>query len=344
MSRFRPVIFLLMSLIGMYEIQAEDLLQVQPVRILIIDSQEGEPYESIRVALFNSLQGRGYLPGESLIVRHYSLGNESEIMRRVQLIEADSETEFDIVLVNGTIAAIAAQQILKADGSFMGQENVFFAGVTDPVGIGLIDDYDLPPLGGFTGAGFTVDPVVRLRILRELLPGVRTVGIVYSEMPQSIAYRAMLERALEQPELSDLEIKFRSVEFISGEEGYRRSVQLAREYVLELNQSVDVFLSPSDQMGVHFSYSRMVLETAAKPLISLSPQDVSSNNGATAAVFSSYVQTGEILADLMLRYLGGEEFRNLHPKIAQPSIAIHYGRAARFNMMIPDQEQRKVGQ
>ncbi|GAB6090239.1 ABC transporter substrate-binding protein [Spirochaeta dissipatitropha] len=342
MNRLHLLLISFMLLTGIHELYPDEMIPENPVRLLVIDSQVGEPYTSILSSLFQSLQSRGFIPGDSMIVQRYSLGNESGAIRRIQLEEAG--LEYDIVLVNGTIAAMAAQEIIGKDGSLMGHDKVFFAGVTDPVGLGLIDDYAVPPPGAFTGTGFTVDPAVRLRVLRELLPEARTIGLVYSEMPQSIAYRAMLEKALEQPELSDLSIEYRSVEFITGEKGYRRSVQLAREHILELDPIVDVFMSPSDQMGVHYSFSRMVFETAEKPLIGLSPQDVNSNNGASAAVFSSYVHTGEILADQMLRYLAGEDFRRLHPEIAQPEIAIHDGRAARFNMMIPDPEPRKVGQ
>ena len=303
----------------------------QGCRILIIDSEEGEPYDSFRVAFVEELTRRGCPGGSEPAFQRYSLSNEIGRARRVFQIE--SFPEYDAVVLQGTIAAIAFHELDYGNLS----QHYFFGNVTDPISVGLIDAFDRAPPANFTGISYPVPPVERLRFIRRLMPEARTIGLIHTDMPQSLAYNERLRDALAREDLRDLQVVTREVPFVPGEHGMRRSIVLAREYVTELNGRVDLFLSPNDQMGVREEFARMVAGNASAPLIGLGEYEVHSNLGATASLFASTTAAGRELATMVYKYVQGADFAAIHPPEPAYDVAINPVLASRFGIRIPEQ-------
>lgn len=300
-------------------------------RLLIVDSQVGEPYQSTRLAMLKVLSSAGFSEDHNLHVVYHSIGNDR--LRGESLLREEIKRNYDVIFLNGTVATLAAKKV--AFGA--GQQPFVYACVTDPVGIGVIDAFNTPPKANFTGISYPVPVARRLAFLRTLLPRARRIGMIYADMPQSRSYRRWLEEALQKdPAFRDLEILFRSVPLVTGEQGSRDMAEAAEPHIVELANQVDVFLSPNDQMGVQPHFAQKVYTLTHKPLIGLSNKDVTEGWGATASVFPSLPSVGEQAAQMIQRLLQGEPISNTQPQWpANIGRALDLHKSERFDLEIP---------
>ena len=298
-------------------------------RLLILDSQLGNPYDEVRAALFAGLERRGYVRGRNLEVSLRAAGNDAEAGEAI--LREEAAKGYDVLFVGGTVATIAAKRALY--GSL---QPVVFAAPTDPVGIGVIDDFDSPPKANFTGVCYPVPVKARLRFLRQLLPEARTLGLIYADMPQSHSYNGWIRELLESdPEFADLRVIFRPVPLVTGEEGDRRMAELARPIIQELDGQVDAFIKPNDQLGTRRAFSEAVWGHATKPLVGLVKNDVMGGWGATAVVYPSHESIGEQAAEMVSRLFEGATVDRLTPQWpVRYGYAVDLPKSRRFGMTV----------
>ena len=277
-------------------------------RLLILDSQLGNPYDEVRAALLDELEGFGYRQGGNLTVALHAAGNDAELGERT--LREEAAKGYDVVFVGGTVATIAAKRALLGS-----DQPVVFGAPTDPVGIGVIDDFDHPPKANFTGVCYPVPVKARLRFLRQLLPEARTLGLIYADMPQSHSYNAWVKALVESdPEFQGIEVIFRPVPLVTGEEGDRRMAELAVPIIQELDGRVDVFLKPNDQLGTRRLFAEAVRDHAGKPLIGIVRNDVMAGWGATAVIYPSHDSIGRQAAAMIRALFEGGEVKSLPPQ------------------------------
>ncbi|MCG7981475.1 MAG: hypothetical protein JAY90_01855 [Candidatus Thiodiazotropha lotti] len=147
-------------------------------RLLILDSQVGSPYEDVRNSLIDTLLERGYRQGDNLVITHYYIDNSVSL--GMEILKREIKENYDVIYVGGTVATISAKNTL-----FESDVPVVFGAPTDPIGIGVIDGFDQPPKVNFTGVSYPVPVKSRFLFLRQLIPNVRKVGLIYADMPQS---------------------------------------------------------------------------------------------------------------------------------------------------------------
>ncbi len=300
---------------------------VETCRLLLIDSEDAEPYTSFRRAFSAELERLRCGADSGPAITRHSIDNQEGLARR--LWRTEDTGGYDAVVVQGTIAAAAVRDLVR-QGDY--SHPVFFANVTDPVELDLIEVFDEPPSGRFTGIAYPVDIGERLRFVRDLFPDVESLGLVHTTMPQSRTYNARLREVLDQPEFQDLRLHAREVPFVSGGQGMTRSISIAREEVSELDSEVDVFLVPNDQMGADERYVRMVSEVASSPLIGVDESNLDGPSGAVAALYPPVDVAAELLADKIVRYLAGEPFQQMFPRQLQGRPAINPDRAEEFGL------------
>lgn len=329
-SLFRHLLFILLAL----SVAAAPLHAApQPgrsYRLLILDSQAGNPYDEIRSALLQRLAALGYREGANLTVALHTAGND--VARGEELLRREVPKGYDAVFVGGTAATIAARQAL-----FDTPQPVVFGAPTDPVGIGVIDAFDAPPKANFTGVSYPVPVKARLRFLRQLLPQARTFGLIYADMPQSRSYNAWLRDLLEHdPEFRDLRFLFRPVPLVTGEDGDARMAELALPLIAELDGQVDAFLKPNDQMGTRQPFAEAVWAHAGKPLIGLVKNDVMAGWGAAAAVFPSHQSIGEQAATMIGELFDGRPVSTMPPQWPTKfGYAVDLPRCRKFGITVP---------
>ena len=173
-------------------------------KLLIIDSQKGEPYKTVRESMLSELSKFGYKEGKNLIVKYHSIGNfEGRAINIWKKIE--SKKNYDVVFVNGTIAVKALKKVALDDSN-----KFVFAAVTDPVGVGVIDDFQNPPKYNFTGVCYPVKVEERLRFIKKVLPHVNKIALIYADMPQSDSYKKWVERGDARVKLACQYVKIRN--------------------------------------------------------------------------------------------------------------------------------------
>lgn len=298
-------------------------------RILIVDSQKGEPYESVRKSMLEELDRLGYKPGKNLSVKHYSIGNKEGATRSIW--DSESHLSYDVIFLNGTVAAEGFKKLAFGNMKY----KFVFGAVTDPVGEGLIDKFDAPPKANFTGVGYPVKIEERLRFIRQVMPAARKIALIDADMPQSRSYRKWVEEALKLPEFKDLQVIFRSVEFVRSEEGHRRMTELAKRHVLELDAQVDAYMTPNDQMGVQQPFAEMVYKTGTKPLVAVSKKEVTDGWGATMAYYPDQEASGRMIAGMIKLLFEGQPMQAIPPRWPQGGYAFDLNKARKFKLNIP---------
>lgn len=277
-------------------------------KILLVDSQSGEPYRTVRHSMLNELQKRGYTQEagyhfEYQSLSHYHGAAKSLWEHRIK------KTHYDLIYVAGTLAGSEFSYLAKDHST-----PIVFSAVTDPVGLDMIEDFSQPPHRNFTGVSYHIPVNIRMDFIREILPNVKNIGLVYADMDQSHSYNLWLQELTSSAKWEGVTIHYREVDFVPSDGGHRRMAQVAKQYIQELNPIVDVFLSPCDQMGTQEAFAKMVASTATKPLIGIGRRDVSDGWGATASIYPDEVAMGVQAANMIDRIFMGEPLLSIHPE------------------------------
>ncbi len=300
-------------------------------RLLIIDSQDSEPYLSVRESMLAELNRSGYVVNKNLVIVYYSLANHVGAARNVFRKEKDNE--YDVIFVNGTVAAEGMRNQVMGNDKY----KVVFASVTDPVGLGIIDNFEESPKANFTGVCYPVKIEERLRFIRKVMPNVKNIGLIYSEMPQSLSYVEWIKESHELPDFMDLNFVFRKVEFVKSELGYIRMTQLAEDHVKEIDSEVDIYISPNDQMGVQRTFAEMVYKTSTKPLLGQGRKDVMEDWGAAFSIYPCLTGAGVQAAKMIDRLFRGEDIKDIIPEWPPVGTAFDLKKLAEWNIH-PSQE------
>ncbi|OQA32369.1 MAG: ABC transporter substrate binding protein [Betaproteobacteria bacterium ADurb.Bin341] len=299
-------------------------------RLLIVEAQKGEPYLSVRLAMLDELGKLGFKEGSNLQVKYYSIGNKEGATKSIW--DAESGSGHDVIFLNGTVVTEGFKKLALGDM----KHRFVFGAVTDPVGIGVIDQFDVPPKANFTGVCYPVKVEERLRFIRQVMPHAKKIALIDAGMPQSHSYRKWMEDALKLPEFKDLKVSFRSVEFVKSEEGHRRMAELAKKFVLELDPVVDAFITPNDQMGVQQPFADMVFKTATKPLIGLSKKEITDSWGGVMALYPDTERMGRISAEMIKLLFDGQPIQSVFPRCPEGGgYAFDLEKTKKFGITIP---------
>ena len=303
-------------------------------KLLIINSQLGEPYTSSSKVIIAQLEKLGYKEQENLSISQHSIQNKEDL--GVQILTRS--TDYDVCLTNGTIANISAFKC----GFKKPQYKFVFCNLTDPVGIGVVKALDEPTDSNFTGIGYTIPVIERLRFLRDVMPHAKKIGMIYADMPQSHGYLKWLNDSLKLEEFSDMELILEKVEFVKGEEGSIQMAKLAKDFILSLNEKVDVFMTPSDQMGTQRYFAETVAEFGIKPLMGLSQKEITEDWGACFAVYMDPDLAYKETAEMIKKLFQGQNIKDIIPQSPKARYGLNLKRIKKFNMSISDSILKKA--
>lgn len=138
--------------------------------MVVVYNGSPDSSRSFRDALAEGLASHGYRDGENLKVEavyvQFQWDRISEILQKVIAGKPD------IIVVSGSPGSLAAK---KATSTIP----IVMASVGDPLGLGLVTSLARPG-GNVTGIGISAEAVVpkALELLREMLPGIRSFGVL----------------------------------------------------------------------------------------------------------------------------------------------------------------------
>ncbi len=140
-------------------------------RILIVKSRDIPFYTPTLTGFIQGLQKRGYDSPDSTEINVIVLTGDPE--KDAVLVKQELSKSNNLVLTLGTDATIAVEN---------GQPTCpcLFSMVLDPVSLKIAKS-DTKPGGDFTGTTLLVDPGKQLETLEQVSPGVKTVGVLYTD-------------------------------------------------------------------------------------------------------------------------------------------------------------------
>jgi ABC-type uncharacterized transport system substrate-binding protein len=145
----------------------------QPAMPVIGFLRSGEPPKSWISAFQQGLRERGYVDRQNVVVEiRFTDGAVDELPR---LTEELVRLNANVIVASGAPSALAA-------GKTNTSVPIVFAGVYDPVGLGLVRSLGYPA-GNITGVAQNPADLSgkRLELLREIIPNLRRVGVVWDQ-------------------------------------------------------------------------------------------------------------------------------------------------------------------
>lgn len=159
---------------GFVAFPAADLLAQQATKVPVIGVPliTAGPNDGIMVALRRGLRERGYVDGENIRIEHRSA--EGKIERLPVLAQELAQLEVDVFVAGAEPIARAMLQVTNTIPI------VLVAWDYDPAASGLINSLNRPG-GNLTGISTRTAETIgkRLELLRDLLPGLSNVAVVY---------------------------------------------------------------------------------------------------------------------------------------------------------------------
>ena len=156
-----------------------------------------------------ALRELGWVEGKNLLVERRYANNRVEALP--QLAEDLVRSKVEVIVTGGTPATLAAKRATDTIP-------IVFRAAGDPVGLGLVASLSRPG-GNVTGFSLTGPDVARkyLSLLKELLPGVRRIGVLESSAnPYFRAARRQFEQTCQSLELEPVFVEILSASEIAS--------------------------------------------------------------------------------------------------------------------------------
>ncbi len=221
----------------------------------------------------------------------------------------------DLVLAIATPSGQAVAQVIT-------DKPVLFGAVTDPVAADLVADWDAPG-GNITGAS-DLNPVAdQLKLLLEIAPDVKTVGIVYSS--GEVNAEVQVEAAEEAAKELGLTIEKSAVSNSS-------EVQQAAQSL-----DVDAFYVPTDN-NVVAGIEALIQVAEQKKIAVVASDEGSVERGAAASLTVNYEEQGRDLAAMAVDIFENDADTATMPVKLQETFDLNVNpdAAERMGVAIPD--------
>lgn len=306
------------------------LAAADPARVLVLHAQSEAPYATTWAAALRQLSAAGYVSGRTVVFEEHDLSNVEGAGVSILRHRLGSDASYRVILVNGSIAAAALVKYRAASQSRQLPQTVF-VNVSDPVGIGLVASLDAPSRTHTAGIAYNFAAREKIRIARRILPALRTIGILYTEMPQSQSWVRLVQEISREKEFQGIDFFYRKVPFVAGDMGSVRMGEVSRKVVREMDGAVDVFIAPNDQFGISEEFARIVSGTSTHPLIGMSPRQTS----AAAWVIQDDERTGMLLARMLGSVLSGVDAGGIMPLRSPYRVQYNPSRLRDFGLSVP---------
>ena len=223
--------------------------------------------------------------------------------------------------------------VAQAMAQAMPDQPVVFAGVTDPVGAGLVTSFESPG-GNLTGTSDYPPIDAQIELIKDIKPDVKSIGVVYS----SSEVNAEIQLNLAKDAAAKLGIDVRAAAITNSSEVQQAAVSL---------QGVDAFYVGNDNSVV--SAIEGLIQAAEQqkvPVITADPDSVS--QGATASYAVDQHEMGCQTATLADKVLKGAKPADL-PVVRMADLkdslilTLNPTAAVRQGVTIPDSVMSRPG-
>jgi putative tryptophan/tyrosine transport system substrate-binding protein len=277
------------------------------------------PFHETHRGLVEGLTDKGYRAGANLKVLYRDAEQDLEAARKMaeDLIAGGCSP----IVTLGTSSALAARE---AAGSR--EVPIIFAIVGAPKATGLIKDYGEPGLA-ITGVSMEIPVAEQFGIVREALPGSRTLGILYcDELPQAVATGGAAVAASETFGWKPVVVSIP-----------RSRIPDLPGIVSSLAAGVDALYLPTDPL----LYDPRVLggivgacDARRVPVVTVSNECMRA--GAFMAVHCDFYEVGRQAASLVDRVLSGDDVRTIPPvRPGSTGLSLNLKKARQLGLEVP---------
>lgn len=224
--------------------------------------------------------------------------------------------DLDLVLAVATPAAQATAQNIT-------DIPVLFTAVTDAVSADLVESNEAPG-GNVTGTSDGAPIEDQLKLLQELVPDVKSIGIVYSS--GEVNSQVQADQVTEAAKPLGIEVKTQTVAAVT-------EIQQA----VDALGDVDAIYVPTDNMVVA-GISSLIQVTEQKGIPVLAAEEGTVEGGALATVGIDYTELGRQTGEMALRILrDGEDPATMPVETADTlSTIVNEDAAAAVGITIPE--------
>lgn len=288
-----------------------------PLKIGICQIVEHPALDAVRNGVIDSLTAAGYVEGTDVI---YLLANAQGDMGTALSIAQDFKAQkVDLVVAIATPTAQAAVQV------FQGEETpVIFAAVTDPVAYDLVKSATDPTENeNVTGVSDLIDLPANLRLLAELSPGIKRIGMVYNSGEANSDF--LTNWAID--EAKDL-----GLTIVTAVADTSANVQMAAQSLIG---RVDALYVTTDNTVVSALASVVAAaEEGGIPFLVADPTSIGA--GVTLASGFDYYKNGLITGDVVLQVLNGVHPNEI-PVVYQqdPQVMLDLDASAKIGLAFP---------
>lgn len=279
------------------------------IEIGIVTDGSAGVVETIRQGFVDGLAEAGYTEGEGLRLQVESPNGDAGAL--TEAVARLNTQDMDLILAISSPAAEVA--VSEVSGT-----PLLFAGVHDPVGLGLVTSLDAP--GGQVTGVCDVNPVAKqLELVKEIRPEATRVGIIHTGGAPDA--EAQVKQAEEEAAAMGLEVKARSV-------GSLAEVRKAAESL-----DADAFLIPTDDV-VTAGMEDVIAVAESRRVLVVASEGTVVEGGAAAAHAVDHDLQGREAAALAVRILEGTKPGDL-PVVVQETFELVINEPAAERMGFP---------
>jgi len=244
--------------------------------------------------VLNGLENKGYKKGVNLDIDYKNVEQDKELALKTTLDFVKKEV--DLILTLGTGSTLAALRATEKKPI-----PIVFSIVGDPKATGIIRNYE-DSGRNITGVSMKVDVKEQFDMVKEVLPEMETLGIIYcTEMPQAVVTGKEATTAARELGWKPLTVSVT-----------KRDLPELEKIVDSLAKQVDAIYIPTDpilnlpenlQTIIHISDKHKI------PVVSVTKKDV--EDGVLMAVHCDFYEIGRQAADPIVQILSGVNVRTI---------------------------------
>ncbi len=282
-------------------------IMAKTAKVAVSQIVEHPALDATRQGLVDGLKAKGYEQGKNLDFDYKTAQGNPAIA--VQIARQYVGERPDVLV---GIATPTAQALVSATRDIP----VVFTAVTDPVGAKLVSQMEKP---GKNVTGLSdLSPVAQhVELIKELLPNVKTIGVVFNPGEAN---------SVTLVELLKAHAKMQGIEVVEATALKSADVQSATQAIAAKS---DVLYAPTDNTVASAIEGMIVAANQAKtPVLGGATSYV--EKGAIAGLGFDYYQVGVQTADYVAAILDGKEPGDLDVKVAKGSDLVVNSNAAKL--------------
>ena len=277
------LLFMLMVLCIACGKEKEDRIKIGITQIV-----EHQSLDDVRQGIVDSLKANGY--GEDKVEISYK--NAQGDFGTAQMIAQEFKNTSDIVVAISTPSAQAAVNNIK-------DKPIFFAAITNPESAGVLAE-------NVTGVSDRSPVEKQVELIKELLPEVKKIGVVYNTSEQNSFY--LTDEFKKEAEKNGYEVVIKGITNVN-------EIASALDTILP---EIDVLYTTIDNT-IASTYPLIIDKSkkANKPVIGATKNYV--DQGALASEGISDYKVGYQTGEMIVRYLKGEDIKNMKFEVVRES-------------------------